>query len=87
MALSATDASSAEGPVGYRDPAILWHDRSGPPPYDLVFRHRTIHAGRYRWDIRQSGRPVQSSMDSFATEREAHADGSETVKKLLGFLA
>jgi hypothetical protein len=29
-----------------------------PPPYDL---------------IRQSGKPIQSSMDSFATEQEAHA--------------
>ena len=54
-----------------------------PPPYDLVVRPCTMHAGRYRWDIRQSGRPIQSSMDSFATEQEAHADGSETVKNLL----
>jgi hypothetical protein len=35
----------------------------------------TIDAGRFRWDIREKGRPIQSSMESFATEQEAHADG------------
>jgi hypothetical protein len=48
-----------------------------PPPYDLVIRPCTIHAGRYRWDIR-----VQSSMDSFANEPEAHADGRREVERL-----
>jgi len=52
-----------------------------PPPYDLVIRLCTIHAGRYRWDIRQSGKPVQSSMDSFASEKEAHADGRREVER------
>jgi hypothetical protein len=37
-----------------------------PQPYDLVTRPCTIHAGRFRWDIRENGIPVQSSMESFA---------------------
>jgi hypothetical protein len=47
-------------------------DLQSPQPYDLVTRPCTIHAGRFRWDIRQNGRPVQSSMESFASEQEAH---------------
>jgi hypothetical protein len=53
-----------------------------PPPYDLIIRHCTIHAERYRWDIRRGGMPVQSSMDSFASEQEAHADGRREVERL-----
>jgi hypothetical protein len=52
-------------------------------PYDLVTRPCTIHAGRFRWDIRENGRPIQSSMESFATEQEAHADGRHTLGKMI----
>ena len=55
---------------------------SQSPPYDLVIRPCTIHAGRYRWDIRQGGAPVQSSMDSFSSEQEAHRDGRREVERL-----
>jgi hypothetical protein len=54
-----------------------------PQPYDLVTRPCTIHAGRFRWDIRQNGRPVQSSIESFASEQEAHADGRHELEKLM----
>jgi hypothetical protein len=54
-----------------------------PPPYDLAIRPCTIHAGRFRWDIREGGTPVQSSMDSFASEQEARANGSQEIEKLL----
>jgi len=54
-----------------------------PQPYDLVTRPCTIHAGRFRWDIREHGRPVQSSMQSFATEQEAQADGRHELEKLI----
>ena len=50
-----------------------------PQPYDLVSRPCTIHAGRFRWDIRENGRP----MESFATEQEAHADGRHELEKLI----
>jgi hypothetical protein len=53
-----------------------------PPPYELVVRPCTIQAGRYRWDIRRGGVPVQSSMESFASEQEAHADGRREVERL-----
>jgi hypothetical protein len=56
---------------------------SSPPPYELVVRGCTIHPGRYRWDIRQSGTPVQSSMESFATAQEAHKDGRQVIEKLM----
>jgi hypothetical protein len=54
-----------------------------PQPYDLVTRPCTIHAGRFRWDIRENGRPIQSSMESFATEQEAHADGRHELEKII----
>jgi hypothetical protein len=54
-----------------------------PQPYDLVTRPCTIHAGRFRWDIRENGTPVQSSMESFASEQEAHADGRHELEKLI----
>ena len=52
-----------------------------PQPYDLVTRPCTIQAGRFRWDIRENERPIQSSMESFATEQEAHADGRHELEK------
>jgi hypothetical protein len=54
-----------------------------PQPYDLVTRPCTIHAGRFRWDIRENGRPIQSSIESFATEQEAHADGRHELEKII----
>jgi hypothetical protein len=54
-----------------------------PQPYDLVTRPCTIHAGRFRWDIRENGRPIQSSMESFATEQEAHSDGRHELEKII----
>src|ERR1700675_393196 len=54
-----------------------------PQPYALVARPCTIDAGRFRWDIRENGRPIQSSMESFATEQEAHADGRHELEKLV----
>jgi len=54
-----------------------------PQPYDLVTRPCTIHAGSFRWDIRENGRPIQSSIESFATEQEAHADGRHELEKLI----
>ncbi len=51
--------------------------------YDLVTRPCTIQAGRFRWDIRENGRPIQSSVESFATEQEAHADGRHELEKII----
>src|SRR5258705_6483771 len=54
-----------------------------PQSYDLVTWPCTIHAGRFRWDIRENGRTVQSSMESFATDQQAHADGRHELEKLI----
>jgi len=54
-----------------------------PQPYDLVTRPCTIHAGRFRWDIRENGKPIRSSVVSFATEQEAHADGRHELEKII----
>jgi hypothetical protein len=62
---------------------IGWDMTNIPPPYELVVRGCTIHAGRYRWDILQSGTPVQSSMESFVTAQEAHKDGRQVIEKLM----
>jgi hypothetical protein len=57
-----------------------------PPPYSVRVRPCTIHAGRFRWDIHEHGyehdRPMQSSLDSFATDQEAEADGLAEMEKL-----
>jgi hypothetical protein len=54
-----------------------------PQPYDLVIRPCTIYAGRFRWDIRKNG-PVQSCMESFASEQEAREDGRRELERLTG---
>src|SRR5258708_34927717 len=54
-----------------------------PQPYDLVTRPCTIHAGRFRWDLRENGRPIQSSLESFATKQEAHSDVRHELEKLI----
>ncbi len=77
LALVRTDVEVPPGPghiVGMAQSA---------QPYELVTRPCTIHAGRFRWDIRESGRPIQSSMESFATEQEAHADGRHELEKII----
>jgi hypothetical protein len=58
-------------------------DLQAPQPYDLVTRPCTIHAGRFRWDIRENGRPVQSSIESFASEQEAYMDGRLELEKFM----
>ena len=65
------------------DVEVLPGMAQSPQPYDLVTRPCTIYAGRFRWDIRENGRPVQSSIESFATEQEAHADGRHELEKLI----
>jgi hypothetical protein len=52
-----------------------------PQPYDLVTRPCTIHAGRFRWDIRENGRPVQSSMEAFATVCRVKYWPAETIER------
>ena len=54
-----------------------------PQPYDLVTRPCTIDAGRFRWDIRENGIPIQSSVESFATKHEARADGRHELEKVI----
>jgi hypothetical protein len=54
-----------------------------PPPYSVKVRPCTIHAGRFRWDIHEHGRPLQSSLDSFATEQEAAASGLDEIGRLI----
>ena len=72
---------------GFRARITALQRRSGmaqsPQPYDLVTRPCTIDAGRFRWDIRENGRPVQSSTESFATKQEAHADGRHELEKII----
>ena len=54
-----------------------------PPPYAVKVRPCTIHAGRFRWDIHEHGRPIQSSPDSFGTAQEAEASGLVEMAKLI----
>jgi hypothetical protein len=53
-----------------------------PPPPSVRIRRCSIHAGRYRWDIIEGGRPVASASESFATKDEAEAAGFDELAKL-----
>ena len=52
------------------------------PLYGVKVRPCTIHPGRFRWDILEDGRPVQSSPESFATKREAETNGFAEIERL-----
>ena len=54
-----------------------------PPTYELTTRPCTLHAGRHRWVITGNGMPIQTSSESFATPREARADGLGELEKLI----
>jgi hypothetical protein len=79
LALLRTEVEVLPGP----GPGHIVGMAQSPQPYELVTRPCTIHAGRFRWDIREIGRPIQSSMESFATEQEAHADGRRELEKII----
>ena len=53
-----------------------------PPPPSVRIRRCTIHAGRYRWDVIEGGRPIASALESFATKDEAEAAGVAELAKL-----
>jgi hypothetical protein len=53
------------------------------PPYEVTTRRCTIHAGRYRWDIPEHGKTVQSSSESFETRDEAAAAGRAELANLV----
>ena len=55
-----------------------------PPPYGLKTRRCTLEAGRYRWDILERGRPVQSSAESYPTRHAAEVAGRAEIEKLTG---
>jgi hypothetical protein len=41
-----------------------------------------LHPGRYRWDILEFGRPIDSAPESFATPAESEADGMRALDVL-----
>ena len=53
-----------------------------PPPYEVKTRRCTIHAGRYRWDLLENGKPIESSGESFVTREEAQKDGLLAMQRL-----
>jgi hypothetical protein len=53
-----------------------------PPPPSVRIRRCSIHAGRYRWDVMEGGRPIASASESFATKDEAEAAGFDELAKL-----
>ena len=57
--------------------------QAGVPPYEVKIRRCTIHVGRYRWDIREHGKTVQSSSESFETRKEAVAAGRAELANLV----
>jgi hypothetical protein len=54
-----------------------------PHPYSLKIRPCTEHAGRFRWEILDSDGVLDTSWDTFATEREAEEVGRREMKNLV----
>ena len=57
--------------------------QAGVPPYEVKTRRCPLYAGRYRWDIREHGKTVQSSSDSFENREEAAASGRAALANLV----
>jgi hypothetical protein len=57
--------------------------QAGVPPYQVTTRRCTIHVGRYRWDLREHGKVMQSSSESFETRDEAAAAGRKELATLV----
>ena len=55
---------------------------TAPPPYELKIRRCTIHAGRYRWDLLENGKFVQTSRKSYATHIEARRAALRMMERL-----
>ena len=54
-----------------------------PHPYYLKIRPSPEHAGRFRWEILDSDGVLDTSWDSFATEREAKEAGQREMQSLV----
>jgi hypothetical protein len=69
-----------------RGPYQAWQHERAPGTATRRCAHLSVKPpcrGRFRWDIRENGRPIQSSIESFATEQEAHADGRHELEKFI----
>ena len=53
------------------------------PAYELKTRRCTIHVGRFRWDLLENGKRIESSAESFPTRTTARQDGLSVMEKLL----
>jgi hypothetical protein len=54
-----------------------------PHPYLLKIRSCTEHAGRFRWEILDGDGVLDTSIESFATGREARDSGQREMKNLV----
>jgi hypothetical protein len=53
-----------------------------PSTYCVAVRQCTLHAGRFRWEIRRGGEPVPSSPNSYVNEMEALRAGTDEILRL-----
>ena len=74
-----------EAPVCNRaDPChICYVTKQSPHPYYLKIRPCNVHVDRYRWEILDNEELLQTSADSFATEREAKDNGRLEMQDLI----
>src|ERR1700726_4558063 len=72
-------------PVGNRaDPChICYVTKQSPHPYYLKIRPCNAHVDRHRWEILDNEGLLQTSADSFATEREAKDNGRLEMQGLI----
>jgi hypothetical protein len=62
---------------------ILYVTKQSPHPYYLKIRPCNAHVDRHRWEIRDNEGLLQTSADSFATEREAKENGRREMQGLV----
>ena len=74
-----------EAPVCNRaDPChICYVTKQSPHPYYLKIRPCNAHVDRHRWEILDNEGLLQTSADSFATEREAKDNGRLEMQGLI----
>jgi hypothetical protein len=59
-----------------------WMSDELPPSLRVRVRRCTIHAGRFRWDIVEGTRAIQSAPNSYPTREEAGAAGRQEMERL-----
>jgi hypothetical protein len=72
------------GALNRSDPCYIFYvTKQSPHPYYLKIRPCNTHVDRHRWEILDNEGLLQTSANSFATEREAQDNGRREMQGLV----